>query len=109
MDMQIDNEREDKMFGRKEIWASTTYTGSTPSREEIKQEVCKKLGLNPDLTLVIKVSQAYGAHSSEIKIHSYSSKEVMDRLMRKPKEAAAKPAATPAPAKKEEAKTEEKK
>lgn len=109
MEIKIIEEREEKLFGRKEITFETSYEGRTPSGEEAKQEICKKLGLSPDLTVVIRIDQAYGRGMSTVKVHSYAKKEVMDRLVRKPKEASAKKAeaAKPAAEKKEEPKEKE--
>lgn len=114
MDIDIKNEIENKLLGRKEITFAATYTGKTPSKEDIKQEICKKKGLSPDLTVVVKINQEYGKGVSDILVHSYSKKEVMESVVRKPKEdkkaAGAKPeAAAAAPAEKKAEKKEEKK
>jgi ribosomal protein S24E len=115
MDISISSEKENKLFSRKEILFTATSTGSkTPSKEEVKEAICKKLSLNPDLTTVIKITQEYGSNVSEIIVHSYSKKEAMDSLVRKPKEKKEKapkaaPPAAKAEEKKEEAPKEEKK
>ena len=110
MEIKILEEREEKLFGRKEITFEASYEGKTPSGEEVKQEICKKLGLSPDLTVVIKIDQAYGKGLSTVKVHSYAKKEVMEKIVRKPKEATAKKpeAPKPAPEPKEEKKEEKK-
>jgi ribosomal protein S24E len=111
MDISITSETENKLFSRKEILFTATYSGGrTPSREEIKEEICKKLSLNPDMTTVIKITQAYGRTSGEAMVHSYSKKEAMEGLTRKPKEKKAAAGATaPAKAPAAEAKAEPKK
>lgn len=111
MEISISDEKENKLFGRKEISFTATYSGSkTPSKEEIKQEICKKLSLHPELTTVIKVTQAFGRNSSEVLVRSYSKKETMERLERQPKkDAKAAQAAAPAPKAAAPAKAEEKK
>lgn len=111
MDISINSEKENKLFGRKEILFTATNAGSkTPSREEVKEEICKKLSLNPDLTTVIKITQVYGGNTSEVIVHSYSKKEAMDALVRQSKEKkGTKPAAAaPNAEEKKEAKEEKK-
>ncbi len=110
MEIRILEEREEKLFGRKEIIFETSYEGKTPSGEEVKQEICKKLGLSPDLTIVIKIDQAFGKGLSTVKVHSYAKKEIMERIVRKSKAATAKKpdVQKPAPEKKEEQEMKEK-
>lgn len=110
MEISITSESENKLFNRREIRFTASYSGSrTPSKDEVKEEICKKLSLNPDMTVVISINQAYGSNSSEVVVHSYSKKEAMERLVRQPKEkkegAKAAPATAAAP--KQEEKREE--
>ncbi len=84
MEINIKSDRENKLFGRREVEFAATYHGSkTPSREEIKEEICKRLSLNPDTTVVIRIDQAYGSTASNVEVHSYSDKETMERLVKK--------------------------
>jgi ribosomal protein S24E len=112
MDIRVMKDVSNKLFNRKELFILASYTGKTPSRAEIKEEVCRTLNLNPELTLVVKVVPLYGVMQSEVQVHSYSSKEAMgveqkylfDRLNKKkepkPKAQAQQPA-QPAQAEKE--------
>ncbi|HUB92351.1 MAG TPA: hypothetical protein VL945_00140 [Candidatus Saccharimonadales bacterium] len=110
MDISITSETENKLFGRKEILFTATHTGSsTPSKEVIKEEICKKLSLKPEMTEVIKITQSFGSNKSDVLVHSYSKKEAMDSLVRKPKEKKAAGGAAPAKAPPAEAKQEAKK
>jgi len=53
------------------------YSESTPSREKIKEEVVKKLNLDPKLTVVAKINQLYGITKSEVSVYSYKNEEAM--------------------------------
>lgn len=103
MDIEVTREKENKLLGRKEIYFTLSYSGNrTPSKDEIKEEICKKLSLKPDLTSVINVSQEYGNSTSQASVYYYSTKEAMERLTRKPKEAKEVKPAPAAPAAKPE-------
>lgn len=112
MELQISKDFENKLFGRREISFSLSYTGKTPTKEEVKQEICKKLSIDPELTLIVRISPLFGTTVNQGLAHSYSSKEMMkveqkylfDRKDKKAKKDGAQ-AAAPAP----EAKAQEKK
>lgn len=87
MEIKVSNEKENKLMNRKEIEAVVTYTGKTPTRDEVKEELCKKLSLNPDTTVIMKIDQEYGAMASGITAHSYASKESMPVAKAKEKKA----------------------
>lgn len=115
LEIKVDSDTENKLMGRREIAATATYTGSTPSRDIIKQELCKKLNLKPDSTAVVRISQIYGTMSSGIILHGYSTRETMlafEKEGRKKDDAKAKeqkPAAEKPAEEKEEKKAEAKK
>ncbi|MCL4365308.1 MAG: hypothetical protein M1569_02520 [Candidatus Marsarchaeota archaeon] len=83
MDLKITNDYENRFLGRREISATATYADTTPRKDEVKEELCKKLSLNPDLVEIRIISQQYGLRLSSITAYSYSSKEVMERLAKK--------------------------
>ncbi len=77
MDIRIQKEFDNKLLKRKEISFVATYTGKTPSKEELRQELCKKLGANPELTAMVHVDQLFGQTVSEGKAHLYADKAAM--------------------------------
>ncbi|MDE1855960.1 MAG: 30S ribosomal protein S24e, partial [Candidatus Micrarchaeota archaeon] len=60
MNIKVDNEKDNKLLGRKEISFTISHKGQTPKKEEVKVEICKKLNLNPELTVVVKINPIYG-------------------------------------------------
>ncbi|MEM0159154.1 MAG: hypothetical protein QW393_00040 [Candidatus Micrarchaeaceae archaeon] len=78
MDIEIKKEVENKPLGRKELFAMVSYKGKTPSKSEVKEEICRMKNLNPDTTIIVKVEQLYGQRASSVIIHSYDSKEAMN-------------------------------
>ncbi len=80
MEIEIKSNKENKALERKEIEAYAKYEGMTPKREDVKEAICKKLGLDPSSTIVIKIAQEYGDKKSFVLARSYSSKEIMERI-----------------------------
>src|SRR5437870_2574959 len=103
MNIEIMSNNENKLLNRKEILFSASFAGKTPTKEEAKQEICKKLNISPELTVVIKISPLFGSTESEILVHSYFDKEAMkieqkhilERSIKKEKPKQAQAAAAP--------------
>lgn len=96
LEIIVKKDFENKLLGRREILCDAVYSESTPSRERIKEEVSKKLNLDPKLTVVVKINQLYGITKSEAAVYSYKNEEAMkiepkfrmERLSKKAKEVA---------------------
>ncbi|MDE1851723.1 MAG: hypothetical protein KGH69_03490 [Candidatus Micrarchaeota archaeon] len=114
MELNVSKESENKLMGRKEIEVGASFDAVTPSRSDVKEAVCKKMGLHPDLVEIVRIDQAYGTKECRVTVYAYDSKEDMakgfNRKGKEKKEGTA-PAAAAAPAKdeKKEAAKEEKK
>ncbi len=112
MEVEILKDNNNAVIGRREIEVSIIQGDGTPSRDEVKKEVCKKLNLSPDSTLVVNLSQTYGLRQCTALLHSYSNSDSMrkfehsylfERHAKKEKKAAAKAAGGDAPPKEEKA------
>ncbi len=77
MDISITKDIQNKLLKRREIAFSLGYTDKTPQKDAVKEEICKKLGLNPASTVIIKIEQLYGGKRSACVAHSYESEEAM--------------------------------
>ncbi len=117
MELKILSDSENESVGRREIRFSIMEDSSTPSKDAVKTELCKKLNIHPDSTAIVKISQAFGARQATGVAHSYPTFEAMrhyehlhlferDEKRKKKREAKA---AGGEPEKKEDAKPEEKK
>lgn len=122
MEVEVISSTDNKLFDRKEVKAFVRFDGATPNRKDIRQAVATKLGLNPDMTVLNNVENAFGEKEIKVVAHSYNK---MEKLMEvepeyirkrdgigiekeKPKEGEA-PAEKPAEAPKEEKPKEESK
>ncbi len=77
MELKIISDKTNKMFARREVGFEADYSGKTLTKEEVKEAVCKKLGLNPSLSIVIKVEQVFGRQHCSGLVHSYENENDM--------------------------------
>lgn len=78
MNVDIKTKTDNQLLGRKEIEAEVSYTGATPSRADLKQAICGKVGVNPDMSVVREVQTTYGKQMAKVVLHTY---EKMEKLM----------------------------
>lgn len=79
MEVKIISNNENKLLNRREISFVVEEQTKTANKEEILKEVCKKLSLNPEATIVIKVNQGFGKKESSGVVHSYDKKETLKK------------------------------
>jgi len=75
MNIDIKSKTDNKLLDRKEIEAEVSFVGATPSKADLKQEICGKVGANPDLTILREIRAGYGTQRLRIVAHSYANKE----------------------------------
>ena len=73
--MNITSDKENKLLGRREINFNIVQEGSTPSKKDIRVEICKKLNLDPETVIIVKVDQSTGVRQGIGVAHAYKSKE----------------------------------
>lgn len=73
MEMKLEKDVTNKLLNRREMVLDVTYKGSTPSREEIRDEATRKLGLKHGNIVIVSIDQIYGAGRSRVLIHEYAS------------------------------------
>jgi ribosomal protein S24E len=109
MDLNITSNKENKTIGRKEIEFSVVAEAAI-KRDDLKAELCKKLNISPNSTIVVRIDSGFGSKTSTGIAHSYAdeatlkkyeSRRLLERLGVVEKVAKAAPApAAKAPAKK---------
>lgn len=75
MDAKITKIVENPVIGRKEVSAIVNFDKATPTRQEMKELVCSKIGANPDSAVLRKVISKFGQKSVDVLLHIYGSKE----------------------------------
>lgn len=78
--MNITNEKENKLLGRKEISLTADFEGVTPTKETIKGQFIKEAKTNPELTIVKDVIAGFGGKVASSTIFVYETPEEMKRV-----------------------------
>ncbi len=79
MEVKIISNNENKLLSRKEIRFSVDQDSSTISKSELTKEICKKLNLSPESTIVVRIDQRFGIKESSGIAHSYENQDVLKR------------------------------
>ena len=102
MEMKLEKDVANKLLNRREMVLDVTYTGSTPSREEIRDEATRKFNLKHENIVVVSISQIYGVGRSQVLIHEYANEEAkaiaQKHIMERPNKGKGKPGEAAKPA-----------
>jgi small subunit ribosomal protein S24e len=79
MELKITSDSENKLLGRREIIFSVEQENSTPNKIVLAREICKRLSLNPESTVVVRIDQGFGRKESTGFAHSYENKQEMEK------------------------------
>ncbi len=80
MEISISSTNDEKLFNRKTILFSVSYEGSTASKDSVKVELCKRLNLKPDCTVISSMEQGFGSRQSAGSAHAYSDEQSMRKF-----------------------------
>lgn len=79
MELKIISNNENALLNRKEIRFEAVQEGSTVRKDELKKELCKRLNLHPDSTIIVRIDQGYGVKECSGIAHAYQSKEMLEK------------------------------
>ena len=79
MEVSILSDNDNKNAGRREVSFLVVQDDKTASKEQIKQELCKRLNLSPEATIITEIRQEFGMRRSTGMAHAYASKEQLER------------------------------
>ncbi|MGB9719325.1 MAG: 30S ribosomal protein S24e [Candidatus Anstonellales archaeon] len=77
MKIDVREQRENKLLKRKEIIAYVEHGGATPKIGDVRQALVEKLGVKPELLVVLKVAQEAGKKEAKVFARVYSDKDGM--------------------------------
>lgn len=80
MDITIDSTKEAPLLSRKEVMATATFSGATPSRLDIIKAAAKKIGVDEKLVLPVKIETLFGSEQAVVELHVYNSEESMNQV-----------------------------
>ena len=112
MNIKIDKQNEQALQSRTEIIADMTFSGPTPSRNQIRAELAKKLDSKENLIVIQNVKAQFGFGKSAVIAHAYKDEKSLkqfepEHLTKRGMKKAEEEKPTEAP--KKEAKPEDKK
>ncbi len=77
MDIKITEQRDNPVLKRNEVRFIASFSGPTPSRKEIKESLCSKLGADGSLAVIDILEQGFGSQELKGYAKVYASKEAM--------------------------------
>jgi ribosomal protein S24E len=80
MNVEITETRDNRLFARKEVEAEVRFDAATPKRAEIKETLCGKLGVNPELAVIRKIGTKFGQKKAHVLLHVYDDKAKLGKL-----------------------------
>jgi len=96
MDIEVKNKKENPQLQRQEITGEIKFSGATPSNQQLRDELAKKIGVQADLVAIRHIYGAFGTGKASFEAVAYATKEQFAKI--EPKKKEKKAAATPAPA-----------
>ena len=88
MELKIVNKKEDPLLSRTKVESEIIFEKTTPSREEIKNELVKVLGKDEKLIVVKGIFTSYGLKKAKNLSYVYENEESLKRIeVEKKKEA----------------------
>lgn len=75
MDIEILEDKENVLLGRREVRFAVRFMGPTPNRNAVREALRLKLGVDPKLVVVEKISQPFGEQRVEGEARIYASEE----------------------------------
>ena len=80
MELKIINKKEDPLLSRTKVESEIIFEKTTPSREEIKNELVKVLGKDEKLIVVKGIFTSYGLKKAKNLSYVYENEESLKRI-----------------------------
>jgi ribosomal protein S24E len=80
MEIKVTSDSNNALLNRREIGFYVLSENATPSRDSVKVELCKKLSLSPEATIVVNMSQEFGVKRCECTAHTYKDEATLKKL-----------------------------
>lgn len=71
---------ENKLLNRHDVVARIDSNGATPSRQEIKSQLAKKLKVDEKLVVIDKVDTSFGTRAADVSAKVYKDEETLKKL-----------------------------
>ena len=95
MEVSIGHKKENLLLSRTEIEGKVSFTGATPSNEELKKAIADNLRVAPETVVVKHILTDFGMTTGVFDAFVYASKDALDKVEPKIKQKKAEGAAKP--------------
>lgn len=89
MDLNITHKEDQKLLSRTEISAGISFDKATPSNDQVRDEIAKKVGKDSKLIVVKNIYTKFGKKYADVLAYAYDDEKVMkkvEEIQRKKKE-----------------------
>jgi len=83
MDIEVTRKEDEKLLKRIAFEAKIVFQSKTPSRIDMKKDLCNKLGSKDTLTVIRKILTDYGSERAKISGYIYDDEATMKNLENK--------------------------
>ena len=83
MDIEVTKQSKEPLMKRSYFEAKIVFSGKTPSRIDLKKDLCKKLASKEDLTVIRKINTNYGSERAILNGYVYETEELMKKIENK--------------------------
>jgi len=83
MDIEVIKQSKEPLMNRSYFEAKIVFQGKTPSRIDMKKDLCKKLESKDNLTVVRKIDNDYGTERAVISGYVYDDEATMKNMENK--------------------------
>jgi ribosomal protein S24E len=80
MDFKITKDEKKPLLNRRELSARLGYEARTPSRNDIRKELAKKLNVKEELVVVKRITPEFGARAAKLEIDVYDDEKAMNSI-----------------------------
>jgi len=75
MNIEVIQDRKNPLLNRRELDILVIYESGTPKRDEVREELSKKYGVEKERIIIEKMESLFGANKAKAHIHIYDSIE----------------------------------
>jgi len=75
MNLEVIQDRKNPLLNRRELDIIIAYESGTPKRDEVREEISKKFGVEKDRIIIEKMESLFGANKAKAHVHIYDAVE----------------------------------
>jgi len=85
MDLTINHKEDQKLLSRVEIAAGISFDKATPSNDQVRDEIAKKIGKDAKLVVVKNIYTKFGKKYADVLAYAYENEQILKKIEEKQK------------------------